>query len=81
MELAAKQREFFWLKAKRLLKLLPLVVALVALLSYLGDEIVGVWEGLRDRIAGPTLDTGEPADESGVTGTRRLSENSKNRDL
>ena len=69
MELAAKQREFFWLKAKRLLKLLPLVVALVALLSYLGDEIVGVWEGLRDRNAGSTIETGEPADESGVTGT------------
>ena len=65
MELAAKQREFFWLKAKRLLKLWPLVVALVALLAYLGDEIVGVWEGLRDGNAGPTLDTGELADESG----------------
>ena len=69
MELAAKQREFFWLKAKRLLKLLPLVVALVALLAYLGDEIVPVWEGLRDRDARPTLDTDEIADESGATGS------------
>ena len=70
MELTAKRREFFWLKVKRLLKVLPLVAAVLALVSYLGrEEIVGVWEGLRDRNAGSTLDTGEPADESGVTGT------------
>ena len=70
VELTARQREFFWLKAKRLLKLLPLVAAVLALVSYLGhDEIVGVWERLWDGNAGPTLDTGEPAGGRGATGT------------
>lgn len=72
VELTAKQREFFWLKTKRLLKLLPLVAAVLALVSYLGrDEIVGVWEGIRDDNAGRPLDIDEPADEGAVMGTRQ----------
>ena len=73
VEFRAKQRELFCLKAKRLLKLLPLVAAVLTLDSYLGDdEIVRVWERLWDGNAEQTFDTGEPADERGVTVTIEL---------
>ena len=79
VELRTKQRELFWLKLNRMLKLLPflklralLLVAVVAGLSYLGRvEIVEVWKSMRDRVVGPAHDAGESTEKAGPIGTGR----------
>ena len=79
VELRTKQRELFWLKLNRMLKLLPflklrasLLVAVVAGLSYWGHvEIVEVWKSVHDRVVGPAHDAGEGTEKAGPIGTGR----------
>ena len=79
VELRTKQRELFWLKLNRMLKLLPflklralLLVAVVAVLSYFGRvEIVEVWTSMRDRVVGPAHDAGENTEKADPIGTGR----------
>ena len=73
-ELRAKRRELFWLKLDRVLKLLKLRTALMAVvlagLSYLGrHEIADLWDTIREQFAGTTLDTGESIEKGAGTDT------------
>ena len=79
LELQMEHRRLFWLKADRMLKLLPLlkklrtflVVLVVVGLSYFGGlGIVEAWKSLRDSVA-PAQDAGESVEKTGVLVTRR----------
>ena len=79
VELGTKQRELFWLKLNRMLKLLPilklrvwLVVAIVSGLSYLGRvEIVEVCTSIRDWVVAPAHDSSESTEKASPIGTGR----------
>ena len=77
MELRTKQRELFWLKLNRMLKLLPflklralLIVVVIVVLSYFGRvEIVEAWKSLRDGVVGLAHDGSESVEKTvGATG-------------
>ena len=64
VELRTKKRELFWLKVKRMRKLLTLVGAVVAVAAYLGRvEITEMWTSLLDRFDKPAHDAGKSTEK------------------